>query len=56
MVCENDKLVLNCMPGQVIKIERAYYGRYSITPCNKNHLKFTKGCVANDSMQIIQKL
>ncbi|CAF0708589.1 unnamed protein product [Brachionus calyciflorus] len=56
MVCENEKLVLNCQNDQVIKIERAYYGRYSITPCNKNHVKFTKGCVANDSMEIIQKL
>ncbi len=57
MVCENEKLQLSCSkPEHVIKIERAYYGRYSITPCNKNHLKYTKGCTANESLPIIRKL
>ena len=57
MVCENEKLQLSCnKPDHVIKIERAYYGRYSITPCNKNHLKYTKGCTANDSLPIIRRL
>ena len=57
MVCENEKLQINCnKPDYVIHIERAYYGRYSITPCNKNHVKFSKGCTANDTLQIIKKL
>lgn len=57
MVCENEKLQINCnKPDHYIKIDRAYYGRYSITPCNKYHQKFTKGCTANDSMTIIKKL
>lgn len=57
MVCENEKLSINCQQANhVIRIERAYYGRYSITPCNKNHLKFSKGCTANDSLSIIKQL
>ena len=58
MVCENEKLQLDCADraNQVIRIERAYYGRYSITPCNKNHLKYAKGCTAHDSLAIIKRL
>lgn len=57
MVCENEKLILACnKENHVIKIEKAYYGRYSITPCNKNHLKYTKGCTANNSLAIIRRL
>jgi hypothetical protein len=57
MVCENEKLILACnKENHVIKIEKAYYGRYSITPCNKNHLKYTKGCTSNNSLAIITQL
>ena len=57
MVCENEKLQISCnKPDHIIKIERAYYGRYSITPCNKNHQKFAKGCTANDALSTIRKL
>ena len=57
MICENEKLQINCnKPEHVIRIERAYYGRYSITPCNKHHKKFAKGCTANDTLGIIRNL
>ena len=57
MICENEKLQINCNKAEhVIRIERAYYGRYSITPCNKNHRKFAKGCTANDTLSIIRNL
>ena len=57
MICENEKLQIECKtPNHVLSIQRAYYGRYSITPCNKNHLKFAKGCTANNTIHIIKKL
>lgn len=57
MVCENEKLQIDCKkPDHFIQIERAYYGRYSITPCNKYHVKYAKGCTANDTLVVLKRL
>nr|QVK45647.1 G protein-coupled receptor [Proales similis] len=55
MACENETLQLSCeqINGQ-IQIERAYYGRYSITPCNKEHRPFRKGCTAENALDLIK--
>ena len=57
MICENEKLQIDCKEsGKVLNIQRAYYGRYSITPCNKNHIQYTMGCTANNTLDVLKKL
>lgn len=57
MICENEKLQIGCKePDKVLNIQRAYYGRYSITPCNKNHIQYTMGCTANNTLSVLKEL
>ena len=36
--CQNDDLFLQCYPGEVIRIVRANYGRFSLRVCNDKGL------------------
>ena len=57
MICENEKLQIDCKDeNKVLNIQRAYYGRYSITPCNKNHIQYTMGCTANNTLSVLKKM
>ena len=53
--CQGDTLDLSCPSGQMIKIMRANYGRFSVGICNEHGITdWSVNCMAPRSLRILQ--
>jgi len=53
--CEGKPLKLECKDGEIIHLDRAIYGRYSITVCNDHgNTDWSVNCMSTNTLPLLQ--
>lgn len=53
--CEGKLLKLECRDGEIIHLDRAIYGRYSITVCNDHgNTDWSVNCMSTNTLPLLQ--